>query len=150
MLLFTIKQTEIFLGQCWSSFEDISSSMTMWPQFCMICTGYPQSSVLYSNYSNPCYKALNDVGPHYRKDLLPLAKDKGKGPQGPFTAWRSQTHCATYGVRSFSAAGHRDWNNLPLSIRQSPTVSSLIPLLRHICSRLSISASDTYLFCYMC
>ena len=30
------------------------------------------------------------------------------------------------GDRSFSAAGPREWNNLPFDIRQSPTISFLI------------------------
>ena len=80
-----------------------------------------------------CYKALNDVGPLYIKDLLPLAKDKGKGlrsSKDPLLLEDPRTHRATYGDRSFSAAGPREWNNLPLSIRQSPTVSSFISALK--------------------
>ena len=35
-----------------------------------------------------------------------------------------------YGNQYFSAAGPREWNNLPLSIRQSPTVNSFISSLK--------------------
>ena len=75
----------------------------------------------------------NDVGPLYIKDLLPLAKDKGKGlrsSKDPLLLEDPRTHRATYGDRSFSAAGPREWNNLPLSIRQSPAVSSFISALK--------------------
>ena len=83
-----------------------------------------------------CYKALNDVGPLYIKDLLPLTNDKGKGlssSKGPFTAWRSpDTSCDLWRpvFIFFSAAGPREWNNLPLSIRQSSTVNSFISALK--------------------
>ena len=80
-----------------------------------------------------CYKALNDVGPLYIKDLLPLAKDKGKGlrsSKDPLLLEDPQTHRATYGDLSFTAAGPREWNNLPLSIRQSPTINSFISALK--------------------
>ena len=80
-----------------------------------------------------CYKALNDVGPLCIKDLLPLAKDKGKGlrsSKDPLLLEDPRTHRATCGDRSFSAAGPREWNNLPLSIRQSPTVSYFISALK--------------------
>ena len=79
-----------------------------------------------------CYKALNDVGPLYTKDLMPLAKDKGKdlrSSKDPLLPEDPRTHRVTYGDRSFSAAGPREWNNLPLSIRQSPTVNSFISAL---------------------
>ena len=42
-----------------------------------------------------CYKALNDAGPDYLKDLLPLAKDKGKGlrsSKDPLLLEYPQTH----------------------------------------------------------
>ena len=80
-----------------------------------------------------CYKALNDVGPLYIKDLLPLAKDKGKGlhiSKDPLLLEDPRTHRVTYGDRSFSAAGPRQQNNLPHSIRQSTTVNSFISALK--------------------
>ena len=49
-------------------------------------------------------KALNDVGPLYIKDLLPLANDKGKGlcsSKDPLLLEDSRTHRVTYGDRSF-------------------------------------------------
>ena len=82
-----------------------------------------------------CYKALNDVGPLYIKDLLPLAKDKGKGLRSSkdiLLLEDPRTHRVTYGDRSFSAAGPREWNNLPPSIRQSPTVNSFISALKPV------------------
>ena len=80
-------------------------------------------------------QALNDVGLLYIKDLLPLAKGKGKGlrsSKDPLLLDDPRTHRMTYGDRSFSAAGpsYREWNNLPLSIRQSPTVNSFISALK--------------------
>ena len=51
-----------------------------------------------------CYKALNDVGPLYIKDLLPLAKDKEKGlrsSKDPLLLEDAWTHRATYGDRFF-------------------------------------------------
>ena len=69
-----------------------------------------------------CYKALNDVGPLYIKGLH-SSKD-------PLLLEDPRTHRVTYGDRSFSAAGPREWNNLPLSIRQSPTVTSFISALK--------------------
>ena len=80
-----------------------------------------------------CYKALNDVGPLCIKDLLPLAKDKRKGlrsSKDPLLLEDLRTHRLTYGDRSFSATRPREWNNLPLSIRQSPAVNSFISALK--------------------
>ena len=96
-----------------------------------------------------CYKALNDVGPLYIKDLLPLAKDKGKGlrsSKDPLLL-EDPRHIARpmetgLLVRQDLGRGticHLVLDNLPLSI--------LLSLLsRHVCSRLPINASDTYVF----
>ena len=62
-----------------------------------------------------------------------LPKDKGNGlrsSKDPLLHEDPRTHSVTYGDRSFSAAGPREWNNLPLSIRQSPTVNSFISALK--------------------
>ena len=96
-----------------------------------------------------CYKALNDVGLLYIKDLLPLAKDKWKGlrnSKDPLLLEDFRTHRVTCGDWSFCAAGPREWNNLPLSIRHLPLSILFFLLSRHVCSRLLISASDTYVF----
>ena len=97
------------------------------------------------------YKALNDVGPLYIKDLLPLAKDKGKGlrsSKDTLLLEDPRTHRVTSGDQSFSVAGpsigsgticHLVLDNLPLSIL-------LFLLSRHVCSRLPISVSDTCAF----
>ena len=104
------------------------------------------NTALYSQvyWGNP-YKALIilsgfkgskwccNVGPLYIKDLLPLAKDKGKGlrsSKDPLLLEDPQIYRSPYGDRSFSAAGPREWNNLPLSIRQSPTINSFISSLK--------------------
>ena len=53
-----------------------------------------------------CYKAFNGIGPLYHKDLLPLAKDKGKGlrsSKDPLLFEDPQTRRVTYGDQSFSA-----------------------------------------------
>ena len=62
-----------------------------------------------------------------------VAKDKGKGlrsSKDPLLLEDPRTHRATCGDWSFSAAGPREWNNLPLSIRQSSTVNFFISALK--------------------
>ena len=71
--------------------------------------------------------------PLLHQNLLPLAKDKEKGLRSnkdPLLLEDPRTHCMTHGDWSFSAAGPWGSNNVPLSIRQSPSVNSFISALK--------------------
>ena len=70
------------------------------------------------------FKALNNMAPSYLSDLLT--------PYAPAHALRSSKlnllqppliHTCTYGERSFSFSALKLWNDLPLVIRQSPSIS---------------------------
>ena len=79
-----------------------------------------------------CSKALNNTGPRSLRDLLPLARNKGKGLRSNNDRPLLEdplTHRAAYGDRSSSAAGPREWNWLRDILRPSPL---LFPRSRHM------------------
>jgi len=70
------------------------------------------------------YRCVNETAPKYLCELM--------SPYRPSRSLRSvsqlllvvpKCRLKTYGERAFSAAGPREWNNLPLHIKQSPTIS---------------------------
>jgi hypothetical protein len=67
------------------------------------------------------YKALNDQGPSYIREMLTLyAPSRALRSENQYMLDKPRTN-STYGDRSFSAAAPALWNDLPLTIRQSPS-----------------------------
>ena len=72
-----------------------------------------------------CYKIINNLAPSYLSDLLvPLESPHNLRSisMGNFKVPRSRT--TTYGDRAFAIAAPQLWNDLPLEIRNSPTVAT--------------------------
>ena len=72
------------------------------------------------------YKALNNKGPAYLKDLftfyrLPIATRSTSDPLRLDVPW---TNLKTYGDRAFSVFAANEWNDIPLKIRQAKSVDS--------------------------
>jgi hypothetical protein len=70
------------------------------------------------------YRALNDEGPGYIKDLLKLYQpERNLRSKNQLRLQEPASHLRTYGDRCFANAAPRLWNELPLTIRQSSTTS---------------------------
>ena len=79
------------------------------------------------------FKALGNFGACYLKDLLPLPRNKGKGLHSNNDSLLLDDplmHRAACGDRSFSAAGSREWNRLPLVVMHFPTITTFISSLK--------------------
>ena len=74
-----------------------------------------------------CYKALNDGGPAYLKDMLHISEPQKSGLRSAsdfLRLDRPKTELVTYGDRAFSFAAIELWNNLPLKLRAKETLSA--------------------------
>ena len=71
------------------------------------------------------YKALNDLGPSYLLDLLPLKQHKRntRSSEDFLMLQLPTTHFKTLGDRSFRFYAVKEWNVLPLELRDSPSLS---------------------------
>ncbi|CAB4020220.1 Hypothetical predicted protein, partial [Paramuricea clavata] len=86
------------------------------------------------------YKALNCIAPTYITDLLRRhvpARTLRSSSQNLLTVPRVRTE--TYGEKSFSCAAPRLWNNLPDSIKQSPTIDEFKAKLKTYLFRIAFS-----------
>ena len=71
----------------------------------------------------PVYKALNGKAPSYISSLLSHRKcSRSLRSSGQELLTVPLAKLKTYGDRAFSIAAPRQWNNLPLSIRKSPSI----------------------------
>ncbi len=68
------------------------------------------------------YKSLNNMAPSYLSDLLVSRDNKGTRRDNQNLLFEPRFKRITYGGRSFSRAAPRLWNNLPLSVRLSPSL----------------------------
>ena len=80
------------------------------------------------------YKAFNGLVPAYMRENHLLTHPR--------------CQLEYFGKRSFAVAAPTLWNNLPLNIKQSPSVDNLSLVLRHICSNLLISCNFVNLCVY--
>ena len=72
------------------------------------------------------YKALNGKAPSYISSLLSHRKcSRSLRSSGQELLTVPLAKLKTYGDRAFSIAAPRQWNNLPLSIRKSPSIAIL-------------------------
>ena len=70
------------------------------------------------------YKTLHDQGPLYLKELLvPYKPSRSLRSQDQLLLLKPQTRLKTYGDCSFSYAAPLLWNKLPITVRQSLTVT---------------------------
>ena len=70
------------------------------------------------------YKALNGKAPSYISSLLSHRKcSRSLRSSGQELLTVPLAKLKTYGDRAFSIAAPRQWNNLPLSIRKSPSIA---------------------------
>ena len=86
------------------------------------------------------YKALNGIAPTYITDLLRRhipARTLRSSSQNLLTVPRVRTE--TYGEKSFSCAAPRLWNNLPDSIKQSPTIDEFKAKLKTYLFRIAFT-----------
>ena len=72
------------------------------------------------------FKALNNEGPVYLKDLLNVYKPplNLRSADDPLTLSISKTTLVTYGDRAFSVLAACEWNKLPLQIRSAASIKS--------------------------
>ena len=86
------------------------------------------------------YKALNGIAPTYITDLLRRhipARTLHSSSQNLLTVPRVRTE--TYGEKAFSCAAPRLWNNLPDSIKQSPTIDEFKAKLKTYLFRIAFT-----------
>ena len=78
------------------------------------------------------YKALNNKGPTYLKDLFTFHRPSLalRSKSDPLALNVPMTKLKTYGDRAFSAYAAKQWNKLPLAIRQAETISSFKSALK--------------------
>jgi hypothetical protein len=70
------------------------------------------------------YKALNNLAPAYISDLLqPLSHTRSLRSSARKDLKVPRAHCATYGDRCFSIAAPKLWNNLPVGLKDSPSLN---------------------------
>ena len=70
------------------------------------------------------YKAQHYLAPTYFSELLmPYLPEKALRSQNKMELSVPTTYLKTYGDRSFQAAAAKEWNQLPLAIKQSPSVN---------------------------
>ena len=73
------------------------------------------------------YKALNNKGPQYIRDLLTFKEKKGNRESRAVTNKElniPSTKRAMYGDRAFMVAAPTLWNNIPLDTREMPSLAS--------------------------
>ena len=72
------------------------------------------------------FKALNNKGPSYLKDLFTFYHPSRnlRSSMDDLTLNTPKTRLITFGDRSFSAVAVTEWNKLPLQIRSTDTVSA--------------------------
>ena len=70
------------------------------------------------------YKAANGIAPPYLCDMV-LACEPSRALRSAEKCllYVPRTRCQTLGERAFSIAGPREWNRLPLAIRQAESVA---------------------------
>ena len=90
------------------------------------------------------YKALNEAGPVYLKDLLKFyAPERDlRSADDPFTLVNPKTNLVTYGDKAFSYKAAEEWNKLPLKVRSSATVGSFKSQLKTHLFRKRFCADD--------
>ena len=71
------------------------------------------------------FKALNNIGPVYLKDLFTFRHPplNLRSAEDPLILDTPKTRLKTYGDKSFSVIAVKEWNKLPLDIRSANTVS---------------------------
>ena len=70
------------------------------------------------------YRCVNETAPKYLCELVsPYRPSRSLRSDSQLLLVVPKCRLKTYGERAFSAAGPKEWNNLPLHIRQSPTIS---------------------------
>lgn len=72
------------------------------------------------------YKALNEAGPVYLRDLFTIYRPplNLRSADDPLTLDIPKTNLATYGDKAFSVKAAVEWNKLPLDTRSSQSVNS--------------------------
>ena len=71
------------------------------------------------------YKCLNNLAPEYLTNLVvPRCPERPKRTSTQAKLKLPDTRLKSYGDRGFSYAAPKEWNELPLSIKLAPTVSS--------------------------
>lgn len=73
-----------------------------------------------------CYKSIYNLAPIYLRDCLQLYSPSRTLRSTSDTCQLKipRTNRSTVGLRSFAASGPTSWNKLPLSLRQTPTLSA--------------------------
>ena len=82
--------------------------------------------------STICFNAISKTAPHYLSDLLqrytPARQLRSASDTRTFVTPRANTKA--FGERPFSYAGPSVWNNLPLTLHHSDSVSSFKAALK--------------------
>ena len=69
------------------------------------------------------YRSINRLAPSYLCDLVePDIKERNLRSRHQHRLKLQTSRLVCYGDRSFKVAAPKEWNKLPLNIRQSPTV----------------------------
>ena len=78
------------------------------------------------------FKAINNIGPVYLKDLFATYHPARnlRSASDHLRLIVPKTRLSTYGSRAFSVNAAKEWNGLPMSIRSAKTVASFKSLLK--------------------
>ena len=88
-----------------------------------------------------CFKCLHKIAPSYLSDLLTLYTPNRalRSSRDTMRLNRQETNLMKCGERAFMSVGPRMWNELPLNIREAPTLAQFKSLLKtHLFKQASI------------
>jgi len=95
------------------------------------------------------FKALHTGRPKYVTDLLHLHKHT-RSMRSPYTQLLTlPRHNLSFGSRAFRISAPKNWNTLPLEVRQSHSLSTFRNRLKTFCFRSAYQSSSLY-SCHQC